>query len=57
MVTVIDGQGSKTAIPEAQGYRVTRKGCLVIWGDRHRTLATFAPGAWDSIRCQDQQAQ
>lgn len=43
-------------IPGGEGYRITRKGNLIIWGAHHHTIATYAPGAWASI-CQDQQAQ
>lgn len=57
MVTVTDSRGSLTAIPEAQGYRVDRKGNLIVWGSKHKTLATYAPGSWDNVQCQDQEAQ
>ena len=52
MVTV----GMQT-IPGSQGYRVTRKGYLIVWGAKHKTIATFAPGSWGVVQCLGQQEQ
>lgn len=57
MVTVTDYQGINNQINESQGYRVTRKGYLIVWGARHKTIATYAPGSWASVQCLDQQEQ
>ena len=57
MVTVTDNQGINMQIRRSQGYRVTRKGYLILWGSRHKTIATFAPGSWASVQCLDQQEQ
>lgn len=56
MVTV-NTQTQKHKIPGSQGYRVDRKGNLIVWGSKHKTLATYAPGSWDNVQCQDQEAQ
>ena len=39
------------------GYRVTRGGFLIVWGAKHKTIATYAPGSWTSVQCLDQQEQ
>lgn len=57
MVTVTAYQGINIPVNKSQGYRVTRKGYLIVWGAKHRTLATFAPGAWEAVQCLDQQEQ
>lgn len=57
MVTVTDYQGINNQINKSQGYRVTRKGYLIVWGAKHRTIATFAPGLWASVQCIGKQEQ
>ena len=57
MVTVTDYQGINNQINKSQGYRVTRKGYLIVWGAKHKTIATYAPGSWTSVQCLDQQEQ
>lgn len=57
MVAVTDNQGINIPIRQSQGYRVTRTGYLIVWGSRHKTIATFAPGSWASVQCLDQQEQ
>lgn len=57
MVIVATYRGTSRPINKSQGYRVTRKGYLIVWGAKHKTLATFAPGAWEVAQCLDQQEQ
>lgn len=33
----------------ARGFRVDRKGRLIVWGARSETLATWAPGHWAAV--------
>lgn len=36
----------------AKGYRVDRKGNLIVWGDHSKTWAIYAPGRWESAMWQ-----
>lgn len=56
-MVIVTFQETNIPIQKSQGYRVTRKGYLIVWGAKHKTLATFAPGAWEAVQCLDQQGQ
>lgn len=56
-MVIVTYQGANIPIEKSQGYRVTRNGHLIVWGAKHKTLATFAPGAWEVAQCHDQQEQ
>jgi hypothetical protein len=48
--TVFFGDGGRGVVElEAQSYRVTAEGALLVMAENGSTIATYAPGAWRSI--------
>lgn len=43
-------EANAQAYPTAEGFRVDRRGRLIVWGARGALIAIWAPGYWAGVQ-------